>query len=48
MAGIGQDHSNKKLTIHQNLKGHPFLSLMNLNMSQTFVGVLIRLDNGGV
>jgi len=48
MAGIGQDHGNKKLTVHQNLKGRQFLSLMNLNLSQTFVGVLIRLDDGGV
>jgi hypothetical protein len=30
MAGIGQDDGNEKLTIHQNLKGHPFLSLMNI------------------
>ncbi len=48
LAGIGQDHGNKKLTIHQNLKGRLFLSFMNLNLSQTFVGVLIRLDHGGV
>jgi hypothetical protein len=48
MAGIRQDHGNKKLTVHLNLKGHPFLSVMNLNLSQTFIGVLIRLDDGGV
>lgn len=48
MAGIGQDHGNKKLIVLQNLNERPFLSLMNVNISQTFVGALIRLDNGGV
>jgi hypothetical protein len=35
-----QDH----LTVLQIVKGCPFLSLMNLNVSQTVVGVLTRLD----
>jgi hypothetical protein len=39
-----QDH----LTVLENLNGCPFLSLVNLNVSQTVVGVLRRLDIGGV